>query len=108
MTRQSAPLRGQTFFAEIAGVGRKPLVVVSNDVRNRALQTWVGARITTATKRPLATIVPLASDDPLRGTVLCDDLMIMTRAGIHHAVGALTPETMRRVDAGLKVALALS
>ena len=110
MTRRApAPIRrGQTLFADIPGVGRKPFVVVSNNSRNRALPSWIGARITSAPRPLITSIVPLAQGDPLRGSVICDDLFVIKREHIHHAAGALSEGTMRRVDSGLKVALALS
>ncbi|MCZ4618784.1 type II toxin-antitoxin system PemK/MazF family toxin, partial [Rhodococcus qingshengii] len=42
----TAALRGQIYWADI-GKGEKPWVVVSNNVRNRNLNTVLAARVTT-------------------------------------------------------------
>lgn len=105
----AAPLRGQVFEYELPGVGRKPFVIVSNNQRNRALRDVLGARITTADKPALPTVIDLGRPDfPLVGRVLCDDVLPIPKDRLANApMGALTPRTMSRVDDGLRVALAL-
>src|SRR4051794_33499579 len=98
-------LRGQIYRLDL-GHGRKPWVVVSNNRRNRSLETVVAARVTTTSKRVnLPTVVPLSSSDPLVGGVLCDDLVQLYGDELDDLVGALTPPTMRAVSQGLRVAL---
>lgn len=104
-----APLRGQVFWVDL-GYGRKPWVVVSNNQRNRNLDTVLAARITTTSKHAvLPTWIELAAEDPLTGYVLADDIVPLYRdADLSERAGALGPTTMARVNEGLSVALGLS
>jgi mRNA interferase MazF len=104
----SPPLRGLVYRVDL-GHGLKPWVVVSNNVRNRNLDSVLAARVTTTRKNAqLDTVVPLAPSDPLVGFVLCDDVVPLYRDELAQPLGALGPDTMRRVNVGLRLALALS
>jgi mRNA interferase MazF len=98
--------RGQVYWADL-GAGRKPYLIVSNNSRNRHLGSALAARITTTTKPPITSVVELGPADPLVGRVLCDDLTVLYPDDHAEPAGALTVATMRRVDAALRVALAL-
>lgn len=101
-------LRGRVVWAVIDdAVGRKPYVVVSNNARNRAMDSFLAARITTTSKPDLPTVVALSPDEPLRGRVLCDEVMMMWADEVVAEAGALSPRTMADVETGLKVALGL-
>ena len=99
------PLRGQVFGVDL-GHGRKPWIVVSNNTRNRNLETSLAARITTTGKNAhVPTVVPLGSADPLVGYVLVDDLVQFYRDELTVPLGSLSPATMRLISAALRVAL---
>lgn len=101
----SAPLRGQVFRVDL-GHGPKPWLVVSNNARNAKLDTVIGVRITTTTKRTqLPTVVALEPADPLVGAVLVDDLVQLYQDELTTPLGALTPRTMTAVSAALRIAL---
>jgi mRNA interferase MazF len=103
----ASPSRGQVYWAVIDDM-RKPWLVVSNNARNNALRTCLGVRITTSKKPAMDSIVELSEQDPLVGRVLCDDIAVLFPDEDQFApAGALTPQTMQRVDAGLRAALAL-
>jgi mRNA interferase MazF len=89
------------------GVGRKPFLIVSNNERNRTLQTVLVVRITTAPKPTLATIVPIPAGESLVGQALCDFVAVLRKDELVREIGALSARTMRAVDDGLKTALAL-
>jgi mRNA interferase MazF len=107
MSRSFQPLRGQVYFADLELETEKPVVVVSNNARNRALGTVLVARITTAPKPALRSIVPLPHGEPLTGKVLCDDLRMLAKSHLVRHGGGLSRQTMSAVDAGLKEALGL-
>lgn len=88
--------------------GEKPYLVVSNNRRNRQLHNVLAVRITTSVKPALESIIELSPDDPLVGRVLCDDLIQLWPDEVSREMGALGPDTMRRVDTGLRAALGLS
>lgn len=100
--------RGHVYWATVGGQ-RKPWLVVSNNARNGALGSCLTVRITTSDKPDLASIVPLGPKDaPVVGRVLCDDIAVLyPDEDAFERLSALTPATMRRVDAGLRVALGL-
>lgn len=101
----SVPLRGQVYRVDL-GHGAKPWVVVSNNARNRNLETSLAVRIATTDKHAnLPTVVPLSSADPLVGYVLVDDIIQLYRDELVTPLGALAPATMQLVSAALRIAL---
>jgi mRNA interferase MazF len=100
------PLRGQVFDVQLS-VGRKPLVVVSNNNRNRALPSVIAARITTAPKPSIPSIVEIPKGEPVVGRVVCDDVHVVPSARLLRMRGAFSPSTMRAIENGLREALAL-
>lgn len=103
------PLRGQVYRIDL-GHGLKPWVVVSNNHRNRALDTVLAARITTTDKSHVPTAVPLsAADHPLVGYILADDLAQFFDDEIVGAtlLGALSPTTLMELNKALAIALGL-
>jgi mRNA interferase MazF len=98
--------RGTIYWADI-GSGRKPWLIVSNNGRNRHLGDFLAVRITTSEKPALPSIVELAPGDPLVGRVLCDEIALLFETDLEGFGGGVTFETMMRVDAGLRSALAL-
>jgi mRNA interferase MazF len=105
-----SPLRGEVYFIDLGGsVGRKPFVVVSNNLRNTNLGSVVAIRITTSGKHSyVPTVIPLRPTDPLVGFALCDDMERFDRDELGEHRGALGPATMRDVGDGLRVALGLN
>ena len=97
--------RGQLFWVDL-GHGAKPWLVVSNNARNRNLETVIAARVTTTSKNAaLPTVVPLASADPLTGHVLVDDLVQLYHDELTKAAGAVSGATMTAVSVALRSAL---
>jgi mRNA interferase MazF len=105
--RSNPPIRGQIYRANI-GFGAKPWLVVSNNRRNAALSDLLAVRITTTSKHAnLPTWIPLTTTDPLTGWIVCDDLQQLTREELTDYLGALSATTIHRVNAGLRIALAI-
>ncbi|MFC8270807.1 type II toxin-antitoxin system PemK/MazF family toxin [Streptomyces cinereoruber] len=100
------PRRGRVYMADI-GHGLKPWLVISNTTRNEKLDSCLAVRITTTPKPELDSIVPLNPADPLVGRVLCDDIAQLYRDELNQDTGAVSPVTMRRVNAALAFALSL-
>lgn len=108
--RNFHPHRGQVFWLDIPGIGRRPWLVVSNNGinRNAALEHIVAVRISTTVRhRHLPTVVPLGEGDPLAGAVLAGTVMQIRRTWFTATAGALSPATLRAVDEALKEVLAL-
>jgi mRNA-degrading endonuclease toxin of MazEF toxin-antitoxin module len=87
----------------------KPVVIVSNDGRNRSRFEWVHVvRITSRPKRPLPTIVELAPvDTPLSGRAMVDEVELVHKDDLEDRRGALSPSTMRAIDDALRRVFAL-
>jgi len=90
------------------GYGGKPWVVISNNQRNQKLSTVLAARITTTDRnRGLPTVVALASDDPLVGFILTDDIEQLDKDELVRPSGALSPRTLIALNNALRIALAI-
>lgn len=101
-------VRGQVYWATFdSAVGRKPWLVVSNNVRNKNLSDVLVARITTTPKPRISSIVELQPGECVVGSVLCDDMITMYEDDNPQLAGALSPVTMRKVDRALAAALGL-
>lgn len=55
------PMRGQVYRVEINKHGPKPYVIVSNNSRNRRLDSVLAVRVTTTDRSQLPTAVPLGT-----------------------------------------------
>ncbi|MGH3417189.1 MAG: type II toxin-antitoxin system PemK/MazF family toxin [Actinocrinis sp.] len=98
-------MRGQLYRVDLDH-GAKPWVVLSNNARNRNLDTVLAARVTTTDRHArVPTVVSLAPADPLVGHVVVDDLVQLYRDELTTPLGALSPETMHRISRALRLAL---
>jgi len=109
MSRSSVPLRGQVFHVDAEGAGPHYWLVVSNNQRNAHLGDVLTVMLTTTPPRSARpSYVALAKGhDPFQGWVKCDDIGRLYRDALGPVKGALSPGTMRRVDAGVAFALSL-
>ncbi|WP_225337325.1 MULTISPECIES: type II toxin-antitoxin system PemK/MazF family toxin [Mycobacterium] len=89
------------------GHGPESWVVLSNNSRNRNLDTVLAARVTTTTmsERRLPTVVSLTDADPLDGFVLVDDIVQLYHDELIESLGSLSLPTMREISAGLRISL---
>jgi len=87
----------------------KPVVIVSNDGRNRSRFEWVHVvRIATRPKRALPTVVELSDRDaPLTGRAMTDELELVHKEDLEERRGMLSPPTMDAIDMALRHVLAL-
>ena len=104
----TAALRGQIYWFDM-GHGEKPWVVVSNNVRNRNLNTVLAARVTTTPKPGVPTATPLEAADPLVGSTLADDLIQLfdDEIAASRPAGALSPATVVKLNKPFAIALGL-
>ena len=96
-------MRGQLHRATITDAGPKPYVIVSNNVRNRKLDSVLAVRITTTDKSNIPTAVPLASSDPLVGFALADDIVELFKDELETGtyLGSLSASTLIALNAAL-------
>jgi mRNA interferase MazF len=102
------PVRGEVWWCELAGVGRRPVVVLSRDAAiPRLRRTLVGPCTTTV--RGLPSEVPLEpGEDPIpRASVVnLDSVESVSLGALVERLGRLSDERMRQICAALEVAVA--
>lgn len=100
------PARGRIYRADI-GYGSKPFLVVSNNQRNRNLDSVLAVRMTTSPKPDMPSIVVLGPGEPVVGRVLCDDVVPLFKDEIGADLGALSRNAMTQVAQALAHALGI-
>ena len=112
--------RGDVVLATLPFVTRpgsklRPVLVIQNDANNARMQNTIVAFITTNLSRShLPTQVPIEVNTPAGrqssliadSVVTCENL-ITIRQTQARPIGSLPPDVMQKVDAALKVSLAL-
>lgn len=100
-------VRGQILRVEIGLSEPKLVVVVSNNFRNRRLNSVLAVRMTTTPKPTIPSIVELPANGNFEGRVICDDIIEIFEDEVLGVVGAVDPITLRSINDGLRAALAL-
>lgn len=107
MTPATPVNRGEVWMVDTP-YGAKPYLVVSNQQRNRALDTVLCVRITTSPNRPdLDSVVPIEDrGGSVVGRVLCDGIVEVRKDSLKtRKSNAFTPSQMKRICDGLAAAL---
>lgn len=102
--------RGEVWWGAFAEpVGRRPVLVVQNDVGNRHSTTTIVANASaTPPRRDYRFLVALDATELGRPSwVHCETITTIPVAMLEERLGVLAPETMCRVDDALKRSLAL-
>ncbi|SOJ57628.1 Endoribonuclease MazF4 [Mycobacterium simulans] len=98
-------MRSQAYQVDL-GHGPKPWVILSNNSRNKNLDTVLAARITTTSKNAhIPTVVALTAADPLVGFALVDDIVQLYHEELTESLGALSAPTMQEISKALRIAL---
>jgi len=108
MSPHTAPIRGQVYFVDVPSAGPHYWLVVSNNLRNAAFTNVLTVMLTTTAPRaPRPSYVALDKRDKFEGWVACDGITVLHKQELNTPKGALSPETMRAIDAGLAYALGI-
>lgn len=108
--------RGQVYFALLEPVlgceqgGRRPVVVVSNNMGNRHGSTVIAVPVTAAVKAQLPTHVALGGSGGLteRSIALCEQVRTIDKRRLGRRVGRVGAQGMALIGAALETALALA
>src|ERR1700744_4544655 len=102
--------RGGGYSVDVGGAaGRHFYVIVSNNTRNRLLDTVLGAMVTSTDKSKVPSAVQLSDDDPVNGWVVADVVDSLWDSEVDgRPRGVLSLATMAKLDAALKIAFALT
>ena len=100
-------LRGRVYRARLSHIGEdKYFLVVSNNRRNRAFDQVLAVRLTTTKPRDTRpAMVEPGPAEAMTGWASCDDIEAIYDDEVRADMGAVTAQTMRRVEAGLRAAL---
>ena len=110
--------RGEIYRLEMpAGIGseqagRRPVLIVQNDLGNRYSNTTIVAAITSQQRQSRYPFhVPFTSQEGglrRRGTVLCEQIQTIDQARLGPLMGILSDPKMEEVDEALKRSLGLA
>jgi len=103
-------LRGRVYRARLSHIDAdKYFLVVSNNRRNRAFDQVLAVRLTTTKPRDSRpAMVDLGPDEMMTGWASCDDIEVVYDDEVRADLGAVTAQTMHRVEAGLRAALGMA
>jgi mRNA interferase MazF len=101
------PARGEVWWCELVGIGRRPVVVLSRDAAIPRLRRSLIAPCTTTIRGLASEVVLEPGDDPipLRSAVNLDSVESVSVAVLVERVGRLADGRMREICAALAVAV---
>ena len=109
--------RGEYYYADLSPSqgseqgGRRPVVVIQNDVGNFYSPTVIVAVITSKPKKQLPTHIPLRADTsalPKDSIILLEQLRTIDKKRLGRYIGTLNPGTMQQLDHAMLVSLGLT
>ncbi len=109
--------RGEIYWLRLEGggseqAGRRPVLIIQNDIGNRYSTTTIVAAITSQPRRRHYPFhVPfLAEESGLRqdGTVLCEQIQTIDQARVGSLLGRLNSQKMQEVDSALHRSLGMA
>ena len=106
---QAAPLRGDVYWVTFpAPVGRRPALVVQNDVGNRSSPSTIVAIVSTAARPDYPFLVRLSDAELGQAVVVhCETTSTVPIAWLEDRLASLSAPAMAAVDQALKVSLGL-
>ena len=109
--------RGQIYYAKLDPIvgheqgGRRPVLIIQNDVGNRFAPTVIVAALTTSLpEKPYPTEVRIpagAADLPRASAIRLDQIRTLDKRRFEQYVGQLDQATMRQVDRATEISLGL-
>ncbi len=110
--------RGEVYFADLNPVrgreqgGRRPVLIVQNDIGNRHSPVTIVAAITSSVaERPYPTEVRLTAGQgglPKASAVLLNQIKTIDQDRLERCLGQLDAAAMRQVDEAIKISLGLT
>lgn len=100
-------MRGEIWWCELAGIGRRPVVVLSRDAAIPRRRRAVVAPCTTTIRGLPSEVVLEPQDDPIprRSAVSLDSVENVSTGALVERVGRLADLRMREICAALAVAV---
>lgn len=119
MSRAGAgsPRRGEIYWVDVhpargsEQAGRRPALVMQNEVGNRFASTTIVVALTTRLRAPApphqVLVRSATSGLPRDSMAKCDQLLTLAQDRLLDRVGVLPAESMREIDAALRYSLGL-
>lgn len=107
MSATALPARGEMWWCELPGAGRRPVVVLSRDAAIPRLKRTLIAPCTTTIRGLASEVVVEPSSDPVprRSAINLDSVESVSLAVLVERLGRLGGERMHEVCAALDVAV---
>lgn len=107
--------RGDIILVDLPNVGesvqtgRRPAIVVQNNMGNAHSPCIIVVPITNATKKYVPTHVKIGVESGLlkTSTVLCEQLLTINKSSVIKTLGHLTPNVMKQIEQAIYISLAL-
>lgn len=107
--------RGDIILVDLPNVGesvqtgRRPAIVVQNNMGNAHSPCIIVVPITSVTKKYVPTHVKIGVESGLlkTSTVLCEQLLTINKSSVIKTLGHLTPNVMKQIEQAIYVSLAL-
>jgi mRNA interferase MazF len=100
--------RGEVWWVTFAEpVGRRPVLVIQNDVGNRYSPTTIVTHISATPRRDYPVLVALGAELDRPSWVHCETIATIPVAMLQERLAVLSGAAMARVDESLKNSLAL-
>ncbi|MXW99717.1 MAG: type II toxin-antitoxin system PemK/MazF family toxin [Acidimicrobiaceae bacterium] len=98
--------RGQVWWGEMEGIGRRPFLVMSRNAAIPVLNSVLAAPVT-RTIRDIPTELPLGPDDGMPADCVAsfDNLRIVPKANLVDHICSLRPERLAQACAALRTAV---
>ena len=107
--------RGDVFYADLpvsedsVQGGRRPVVVLSNDIGNAVSPVFICVPMTTKIKRSLPTHVKINNDKQLLdSTILCEQIQTVGKERLGNHMTHLSDATMRTIENAVHISLGMS
>lgn len=109
MSTLTRPRRGEVYWVTFGPpVGRRPVLVVQNDVGNRHFASTVVAHVSATPRPDYPFLVALEAQELGRASwVHCETLNTLPITLLEERLGALSPQSMGKVDEALRLSLGL-
>lgn len=103
----SDPLRGEVWWCELPGIGRRPVIVLSRDVAIPRLRRTLVAPCTTTIRNLASEVVLEPGDDavPQRCAANLDSVESVSVAVLVQRLGRLSDDRMREMCQALAIAV---
>lgn len=108
-------LRGQIYLAKLTGKGceqrgKRPVLILQNDIGNKHSPTTIVAPITSSTKKKFLPVhVPIESNHLYKNSmVLCEQVQVIDKSRLGKLLCRVSDKTLAEVDKAMAVSVGIN